>query len=118
MSVSTLQPFLTYLLADGWAASLNAETSYNWTADSDRWTVPLAAGLSKVVNLGGRYVNLAVAGIDYVEKPAYAPDWELRTSMTYVPVSGRRALEVGRAGGWKSTRAFLSGRIPAIDGMW
>lgn len=84
VSVTTVQPFLSYLLADGWAASFNVETSYNWNADSDRWTVPLAAGLSKVVNLGGKYVNLALAGIDYVEKPAYAPDWELRTSMTYV----------------------------------
>lgn len=84
VSVTTLQPFLTYLLGGGWAASLNAEASYNWNADADKWTVPLAASLSKVLNVAGKYVNVGVGAVDYVEKPDFAPDWELRTSVTYV----------------------------------
>jgi hypothetical protein len=84
ISVTTVQPFFTYLLGDGWATTLTAETSYNWNADGDRWTVPLSAGLSKVVNLGGQYVNIGVSGVGYAEKPDYAPDWELRANVTYV----------------------------------
>jgi hypothetical protein len=84
ISVTTLQPFLTYLLGGGWAASLNAEASYNWNADTDKWTVPFAASLSKVVNLGGQYVNFGAAAVGYVEKPDFAPDWELRVNVTYV----------------------------------
>jgi hypothetical protein len=84
ISVTTLQPFLTYLLGDGWAASLNAEAIYNWNADTDKWTLPLAASVSKVVNIGGKYVNFGVATVGYVEKPDFAPDYELRLNVTYV----------------------------------
>jgi len=84
ISVSTVQPFVTYLLGDGWAASLNIEASYNWNADTDKWTIPLATSLSKVVNIGGKYVNLGMAAVNYVEKPDYAQDWELRVNATYV----------------------------------
>lgn len=84
LSITTLQPFFTYLLGGGWAASLNAETSYNWNADTDKWTVPLAASMSKVVNIGGKYVNLGLAAVSYVEKPDFAPDWEMRMNATYV----------------------------------
>ena len=84
VSVTTVQPFVTYLLGGGWAASLNAEASYNWNTESDKWTVPLAASISKVVNIGGKYVNITVAAVNYVEKPDYAPDWELRVNVTYV----------------------------------
>lgn len=84
VSVTTMQPFLTYLLGGGWAASLNSEASYNWEADADKWTIPLSGGMSKVVNIGGEYVNLGAAAVSYVEKPDFAPDWELRVSVTYV----------------------------------
>jgi hypothetical protein len=84
ISVTTLQPFLTYLLGGGWAASLNVEASYNWKADADKWTVPLAASMSKVVNLGGKYVNFGLAAVGYIERPDFAPDWELRVNATYV----------------------------------
>lgn len=84
ISVTTLQPFFTYLLGGGWAASLNVEASYNWNADKDKWTVPLATSLSKVVNLGGKYVNFGVAAVGYVERTDFAPDWELRVNATYV----------------------------------
>lgn len=84
VSVTTLQPFVTFLIGGGWAATGTAEASYNWNADRDRWTVPLAASMSKVVNMGGNFVNVGVSTVGYVEKPSFAPDWELRMSLTYV----------------------------------
>lgn len=84
VSVTTLQPFLTYLLGSGWAASLNMEASYNWNANSDKWTVPAAVSMSKVVSIGGKYMNVGLAAVDYIEKPEYSPDWELRANVTYV----------------------------------
>jgi hypothetical protein len=38
----------------------------------------------KVVNIGGHYVNLGVAGVSYFKKSDYVPDWELRANVTYV----------------------------------
>lgn len=83
-SMTTLQPFLTGLLGGGWAATFTAEASYNWNADGDEWTVPLAASMSKVVNIAGKYMNVGVGAVGYVDKPDLAPDWELRMSATYV----------------------------------
>ncbi|MCU0576610.1 MAG: hypothetical protein MUD15_07285, partial [Desulfobacterota bacterium] len=60
VSVSTLQPFCTYLLGGGWSSTLTSETNYNWKADSDEWTVPVLLSLAKVVKLGEKYVNIGV----------------------------------------------------------
>jgi len=83
--VTTLQPFATRLLGQGWAATLTSETSYNWEAPSDEaWTIPLAAGTSKVVTFGREYVNVALSGVVYFDNPEFVPDWELRLGLTYV----------------------------------
>jgi len=85
VSVTTLQPFLTYLLSDGWAATVTSEMTYNWEATSgDEWTVPLAFAIAKVVRFGGEFVNLGLAYVNYVERPDYASKSEIRLSATYV----------------------------------
>lgn len=73
------------LLGGGWGVGANAEISYNWKAASDsRWTVPLAVSVTKVVPFMGSYMNLGVAAVSYVERPSWAPTWELRLNATYV----------------------------------
>lgn len=85
VSVTTVQPFLTYLLPDGWAATVSSETTYNWEASAgDEWTVPLALGASKVVQFGGEFVNLGLAYVNYLERPDYTTKSEVRLSATYV----------------------------------
>jgi hypothetical protein len=84
VSVTTLQPFLTYLLGGGWSLTLTSETTYNWKEDSDEWTVPVLLSLAKVVNFGDRYVNIGMAYVNYVDKPDYIQDWEMRLVATYV----------------------------------
>lgn len=85
VDVTTVQPFVTRLLGDGWAATLSSEVAYNWEAASDdAWTVPLQVGASKVVSLGGEFINLGAAFVQYVEAPELAAEWELRLTATYV----------------------------------
>jgi len=85
VSVTTVQPFITYLLGGGWSTTVTSETSYNWEAQSgQQWTVPISASASKVVDFGGKYVNFGLAYVRYLEKPTYAPEWELRFNATYV----------------------------------
>lgn len=68
-----------------WAATLSSEANYNWEAPSeDAWTIPLAAGASRVVGIGREYVNLGLSGVVHVEHPDFVPDWELRLGLTYV----------------------------------
>lgn len=85
VNLTTLQPFATVLLGGGWSAGLNVEATYNRELSSDsRWTVPVAASLSRVVPAWGSYVNLGVAAVGYAERPSFAPSWELRLSAQYV----------------------------------
>lgn len=84
ISVLTAQPFVTRLLGDGWATTFNCESSYNWEAERDSWTVPLALSFSKVVNVSGLNFNVGVGGVYYAEKPDGAPDSEVRLNITYV----------------------------------
>lgn len=85
VSVTTIQPFITYLVGGGWAIGANTETTYNWNASSgQRWTVPISASVSKVVKLGDNFVNLGFAYVSYAARPDYAPEWELRFNAQYV----------------------------------
>jgi hypothetical protein len=85
VNVTTLQPFLTYLLGGGWSATVTSESSYNWNgAAGQRWLVPVTLGTSKVVDIGGSFLNLGVAYVYYIERPQFATQSELRLSATYV----------------------------------
>lgn len=85
VSATTVQPFLTWLLRDGWAATVSSETVYNRKAGTGTaWTVPLTVGVSKVVGVGGTFVNLGLAYVKYLEHPSDTTQSELRLSATYV----------------------------------
>ena len=84
ISVLTGQPFITYLLGGGYAGTFTCEASYDWHADTDPWLVPLALALSKVVDIGGKFVNFGVGGVYYAARPDGAPEAEIRLNATYV----------------------------------
>jgi hypothetical protein len=85
VSVTTVQPFLTYLLPDGWAATVSSESTHNWNAGpGNGWTVPLTLGISKVVQIGSEFVNFGLAYVDYLERPDFTTKAEVRFSATYV----------------------------------
>ena len=73
-----LQPFLS-LGTNGWTYSLNTETTANWEAeDGQQWTVPIIAGVSKVVHLGRRPLSIGGNYGYYVERPDGSPSWKIR----------------------------------------
>lgn len=80
--VTTVQPFATYLLGDGWSTSVLSEPTYDW--EREDWTIPVNLGVSRVVEIGGRFFNIGVTTVHYLDGPDFAPDWELRLNLTYV----------------------------------
>jgi hypothetical protein len=85
VSVTTIQPFATYLLGAGWSTTINSETSYSFESPSgSRWVVPVALGISKVINLGGEFLNIGLAVVHYPERPAFSTENEVRLNLTYV----------------------------------
>ncbi len=76
-----LQPFLAYQAAKTVTVTLQSETSANWEADEDRWTVPINLQFSKLSSFGVFPASYQVGFGGYVEHPDAGPSWKVRGAM-------------------------------------
>lgn len=84
VSLTFLQPFLSYTTPEAWTFTVQTEATRNWEANEDEWTVPVGAFVSKVVDVGGQKISLQGGPRWYVEGPETAPDWGLRANVTFL----------------------------------
>jgi hypothetical protein len=84
VSQMLLQPFFTYNLGDGLSVGAVSEASANWSADSNRWSVPLLLTVSKVAVLGRRPVSFQAAAGPYLDGREQGAEWRLRLSVTFL----------------------------------
>jgi hypothetical protein len=82
ISQTLLQPFISYGLGHGVTLSLNTESTYDWVAD--QWTVPINLAVSKVFKIGEQSMSFQIGGKYYAEAPAGAPQWGIRTTLTFL----------------------------------
>jgi len=77
------QPFAAYTWPSAWTVSLQSESNYNW--ESEKWSVPVNLGVTKLVRWGKLPVSLQ-AGIGYwLESPDAGPDgFRFRLQATFV----------------------------------
>jgi hypothetical protein len=67
-----VQPFAAYTWPSAWTASIQSETTYNW--ETENWSVPVNAAISKLVRWGKLPVSLQ-AGVGYwFESPETGPE--------------------------------------------
>lgn len=69
VSMTFIQPFLSYTTAEAWTFALNTETTYDWA--NDKLTVPVNAVVSKLVKIGGQPISL-FAGVRYYAITPYS----------------------------------------------
>ncbi|OPZ27716.1 MAG: hypothetical protein BWZ02_01550 [Lentisphaerae bacterium ADurb.BinA184] len=85
VSLTTIQPAVTYFLGRGTSATLTSEATYNWEADEDRWQIPVTVGLSQILPpFGNFFVGVGLAGSYYIEKADYVQEWDLRAVVSVV----------------------------------
>ncbi len=86
VSMSTIQPMFSYFLnRKGTALALGSETTYNWEADDDEWTVPVTLGLSQILPPFGKFfLGVALAGSYYIEKSDSSQEWDMRGTVSIV----------------------------------
>ena len=79
-SITAGQYFYTLNLKDGWQINGAPTFSYNHEATSgNRWTFPLAVGVTKTTFIGGRPWKFGVQYWHYVESPDdFGPDFQIR----------------------------------------
>ena len=85
-SISAGQYFYSINLRNGWQIAGSPTFSYNHKADSDnKFTLPLAIGVSKTTIIGGRPWKFGVQYWHYLESPdLIGPDWQIRFSVSPV----------------------------------
>ena len=85
-SITGGQYFFVFHLGEGWQFNSSPTYSYNHEAESgQRWTIPLAAGVSKTMILGGTPWKFAVQYWYYLKSPdAFGRDRQIRLTITPV----------------------------------
>lgn len=83
VSNTFIQPFAAYTWPSAWTVSFQTETSYNW--ETEKWSVPVNAALSKLVKWGKIPVSLQ-AGVGYwLESPDAGPEgFRFRLQVNFV----------------------------------
>jgi hypothetical protein len=72
ISNTFLQPFAAYTWPNAWTVSVQSESTYNW--ETEKWSVPISAAVSKLVRWGMLPVSLQ-AGVGYwAESPENGPE--------------------------------------------
>jgi hypothetical protein len=86
ISITTIQPAVTcFLNRRGSSISLTSETTYNWQADEDAWQIPVSVGLGQVLPPFGKFfLGIGLGASYYIEKPEFAPEWDLRAVLSIV----------------------------------
>ncbi len=66
ISATFLNPFASYTFPTQTTLTLTTESTYNWTART--WTVPILAGASQILKVGGQPISVAVLGKYYAAR--------------------------------------------------
>ena len=83
VSLTSIQPILSYLPGGGWAVSSSGPIAYNW--ESEQWTVPIQLMLSRAVKVGKMPIKLALEGTLYAEQAdPLGQDWMIGFNITPV----------------------------------
>ncbi len=74
-----IQPFIIYTFPSAWSVESAPLITADWKADQDnRWTVPLGAGVGKIVRLGKLPLSTSIDAYYNVTHPDHAAKWQLR----------------------------------------
>ena len=78
-----LQPFVSYTTKTAMTFSLNTESTYNWDADKDPWSIPVNLMVAQLIKIGEQRVQLQ-GGLRYwAETPDNGPSgWGFRFTVT------------------------------------
>lgn len=80
-----VQPFLNYNLPGGTYLTTSPIITANWEADSSqRWTVPLGAGIGHIFHIGRLPVNTQIGAYYNVERPDDAANWQARIQVQFM----------------------------------
>ena len=79
-----INPLVSFHFAHGWSAGSSPDIEANWVASGGKWTVPIGAGISKVVLVGRQPIKFGVdAYYDAIRPDADNDTWIFKFTMTF-----------------------------------
>ena len=80
-----IEPFVNYNFPEGFYINTVPIITANWEADSSqRWTVPLGAGIGRIFHLGKLPVNTQFGAYYNVVHPDDGANWQLRLQVVFM----------------------------------
>ena len=79
-----LQPFVNYNMEEGWYLSSSPIITANWLAPSNKWALPIGAGIGKIFRIGDQPINASLQAFDYVLSPTGGPRWAVRAYLVFL----------------------------------
>ncbi len=77
INATFLQPFLSFTTPTGYSYVVQTESTYDW--ESERWSVPVQVGVSKVTRIGTQAIQFGVFGRYWAQSAPNGPeDFSLR----------------------------------------
>jgi len=76
-----VQPFLAYQATHTVTLTVQSETTANWEADTDRWTVPINVIVSKLSSFGVFPASYQFGFGAFVAHPEIGPSWKIRAAI-------------------------------------
>jgi hypothetical protein len=76
-----LQPFVSYQAPKTVTLTLQSESTGNWEADEDRWTVPINVVVGKLATFGAFPASYQFGFGGFVAHPEVGPSWKIRAAI-------------------------------------
>jgi len=76
-----VQPFLAYNTRSLWTITLQSETTANWKAEDDTWTVPINVLFAKLSSFGPFPASYQFGAGVFVAHPDTGPTWKIRAAI-------------------------------------
>jgi hypothetical protein len=73
-----LQPFVAYQATKTLTLTLQSESTANWEADTDKWTIPINFLVSKLSSFGHFPASYQLGAGYFVAHPDLGPSWKIR----------------------------------------
>ncbi len=76
-----VQPFLAYNTKSLWTITLQSETTANWKAEDDQWTVPINLLFAKLSSFGPFPASYQFGAGVFAARPDTGPKWKIRAAI-------------------------------------
>jgi hypothetical protein len=88
VSLTSVEPQVSYTFENGWSVQTSPTICYDWTADA--WTIPLGADVGIAFTVGSQAMSVLVGAYDLVKRPSGAPASIVRVQLTVIFPSPER----------------------------